>query len=92
MKTVFITFSADAWLSSASKQILSVCNSKDAAIDLLTPLVKKQSKDSYKDNGYDTWTQQYSDCVGSLYQINQTQSFTENYMIEEMEINKLYNI
>lgn len=90
MKKVFIIYSADTWISSASKQLIAICESKDIATKLLTPIIKKAVKEEYKEQGYESQKQFLDDVFYSLQSINQTQHFTTNFVIEEKELNIIF--
>ena len=90
MKKIFLIYSADAWLSSASKELIAVCESKSISVNLLIPEIKRAAKKTYKDQGYDNADQLFNDSINMLMTVHQTQEFTTNYIIEEREINKIF--
>lgn len=90
MKKVFIIYSADAWISSASKELIAICDSKEKAIQLLIPEIDKASNESYEDNGYETAKQLYNDALYLLRDKNQTQQFSKNFVIEEKDLNTIF--
>jgi hypothetical protein len=90
MKKVFIIYSADTWISSASKELIAICDSKNAAVNLLIPEIKKASKESFEDQGYENASQLFNDALYLLQDKNQTQQFSTNYVIEEKELNTIF--
>lgn len=90
MKKVFIIYSADTWISSASKQLIAVCDSKNTAVNLLIPELKKAAKEEYKDQDYESARQLFNDAFYLLQKNNQTQQFTTNFVIEEKELNTIF--
>ena len=78
--SVFVLFYCDAWHSHSSKRICGVYDDFDNAFDAAKIVAKKSEEGKIKK--YDKEL---------LKSINQTQNRSENYIIEELEINKLIN-
>jgi len=90
MKKVFIVYSADTWISHASRKPIAICDSKEAAILLLTPKIREAANEEYKDDGYETANDLFEDAMFLLKDKNQTQHFSTNYVIEEQELNTIF--
>lgn len=88
MNTVFILYSADANLSYASYELEAVTTTKQKAIELIAPILKRESKKTYKDATYDSPKKMLSDLLNDLETINQTQTLDTNYVIKEQLLNK----
>lgn len=85
--SVFILYSADANLSYASYTLEAVCESKEKAIELITPTLKRESKNAYKDATYSNAKEMLSDILSNLREMNQTQTLSTNYVIREHLLN-----
>jgi len=89
MKKVFILYTADAHLMTDSREFIGVYDSKAKAINDITQDLREVSKQTYKDKGYTKYTSMLDDLIDNLYSLNQTQTLSENYIIEEVTLNKL---
>ena len=89
MKKVFVIYTADGNLMNDSKQMIAVCTTKKKAIDLIKPQLEMAAIESFSDLSYLNSNVMLSDLLNNLNTINQTQSLSENYMIEEIELNTL---
>lgn len=87
MNTVFILYSADSNLSYASYQLEAVTTTKQKAIDLVLPILKRESIKTYKDATYDSPKEMLSDLLDNLETLNQTQTLNTNYVIKEQLLN-----
>lgn len=87
MKTVI--YSTDTNLMYNSYKLIGVCDNKEKAINLLMPALKKYAKENWKGDGYNNKEQQLKDLVYSLESISQTQSMDENFVLEQIALNKL---
>lgn len=86
----YLIYSTDSQLSFNSYSLIAVCDSKAIAVSLIMPELIKYSQENFKSEGYDTSKQQLDDLVYSINNINQTQSMDTNYVIEEVEVNKMF--
>lgn len=85
--SVFILYSADSHLSYNSYTIEAVCDSKEKAIELITPILKRESQKEYKNATYSNAKEMLSDLLRNLNDINQTQGLSSNYVIREHLLN-----
>lgn len=89
MKKVLV-YSADSGLSYNSYILMAVCDTKQIAINLIMPELVKYSIENFTSEGYDSSKQLIGDLIHSLNDISQTQSMDTNYVIKEIEANKLF--
>lgn len=87
MSKVFIIYSADAHLSYNSYTVEAVTDSKEKAIELITPILKREAKKSYKDLSYSNASKMTADLLRNLQDFNQTQTLGTNYVIKEQLLN-----
>jgi hypothetical protein len=74
MKTIFVVYTCDAWHSHASKRIFGVFTTKNKAILALSKVPELSKNDMKKL------------CEFS----HQTQGLDENFILEEIELNKVF--
>lgn len=83
MNNVFILYSADTHLSYSSYTVEAVTTTKEKAIQLLLPIIKRVAKKAYKDATYSKASEMVADLVTNLKTIGQTQNLNTNYVIRE---------
>lgn len=88
MNTVFILYSTDANLSYSSYTVEAVTTTKEKAIELVLPILKREAKKMYKDATYSKPSEMVADLIGNLNHLNQTQSLDTNYVIREQFLNQ----
>jgi|GEM_PF-4478695 len=88
MNTVFILYSADVHLSYDSYTVEAVTTTKEKAIQLLLPIIKRESKKCYKDHTYNKASEMQADLLDNLRTINQTQTLDTNYVIREQMLDQ----
>lgn len=89
MNSVFVLFSADCNLNYSSYSMEAVCTSKEKAIELITPILKRESKASYREKGYNRAGTMFMNLLSNLETLNQTQTLATNYVIKEQRLNAL---
>ena len=78
MEEIYVVYSADAWLMTASKEIIGVCTDTSNCISVIQQYIKKNDEESLSDDDM-----KMLDCY------NQTQGRQTNFIIEELEMDVL---
>lgn len=86
MEKVFIIFSTDANHSYSSYTMEAVCTTKEIALSLIMPILRRESKKTYKDHGYNSADELLSDLTHDLTHLDQTQTLAVNYVIKEQPL------
>lgn len=88
-RKVTALFAADAHHNKNSKVLLGIFDNKDTAIKAIKPTLKSIADDNFADMGYTTAKQLCDDLVSNLQDNDQTQSLSENYVIETILVNEI---
>jgi hypothetical protein len=86
--SVFILYSADANLSYSSYTVEAVTTTKEKAIELVLPILKREAKKTYKDATYSKASEMVADLIDNLNNLSQTQTLGTNYVIREHMLNQ----
>jgi hypothetical protein len=81
MKTVYVLFWCDAWLSKDSMRIASVSDDHNMVLDLALKLSEKSEEGKLSEEDKE-----------QLLTMNQTQDRYENYIITSFALNKLITV
>lgn len=100
MAKIYMVYSADAWLSSKSKELKGIFESKEMAINAIINAIKKYSikeksdmisrywEDDENEDDFDSVFQDLlEELKDTLEEYNQIQGFETCYMIEVGELN-----
>lgn len=80
MKSVYILFETDQWLTKSNSTILAVCDTKSKALDLFEEIAKNRTDISIDDIIYS---------INQIEDNMQTKLLLDGYYIEEYDCNKM---
>lgn len=89
MKTII--YLADTHLSSDSYRVIGIADNKEKAIKLLTPYLNKYACENWENEEYNGADHLLHDLLNSLITTNQTQNMDINYIIKDIQLNKISN-
>ena len=101
MKQVFLLYEGDQWLSTDSLVLMGVFTSDEELRIASDKLIHERIDTNYEEEGYDDgegWSKEEmkedfaQQILNELIENRQTQTYTINYIIKEVEVNKLGEI
>lgn len=99
MKKVYLLYEGDKWLTNSSLVLMGVFTSDEELRHACDKLIRQRIDKNYEAEGYDDgWNkEEMKDAlaqriVKELLENRQTQTYTINYTIKEVELNKLGEI
>lgn len=88
-KNIIAVFLSDEHHNKNSYKLVGIFDSTEKAIKALRPTIEAVCSEDFKDAGYVTSEDFCNDCIDNLKEFNQTQTLSENYVMETILLNEL---